>query len=141
MAGWATPWFNRQGQAQIVSIAIRSPRSYSGKLEATPLFRTWFSIDAQPPSSSPTVNISIVFISALLDCGRIIHHPAIKNELRLPNNVHPEHVHAPSRYERAAILARSCEATADRMAAHRKSINAAFVFTWADFVNVHLGDE
>ena len=36
--------------------------------------------------------------------------PAIKNELRLPNNVHPKHVHAASRYERTAILARSCEA-------------------------------
>ena len=106
----ATPWFNHQGQAQIVSIAIRSPRSYSGKVEATPWFRTWFSVDPQPASISPTVNISIVFICALLNCGRIIHLTAIKNELRLPNNVHPKHVHAASRYERTAILARSCEA-------------------------------
>ena len=57
---------NHQGQAQIVSIAIRSPRSYSGKVEATPLFRTWFSVDPQPASISPTVNMSIVFICAFL---------------------------------------------------------------------------
>ena len=92
----ATPWFNHQGQAQIVSIAIRSPRSYSGKVEAAPWFRTWFSVDPQLASISPTVNISIVYIGAVLDCGRIIHHPAIKNEFRLPNNVHPKHVHAPA---------------------------------------------
>jgi hypothetical protein len=58
----ATPWFNHQGQAHIVSIAIRSPRSYSGKVEAAPWFRTWFSVDPQPASINPTVNISIVFI-------------------------------------------------------------------------------
>ena len=76
----ATPWFNHQGQAHIVSITIRSPRSYSGKVEAAPWFRTWFSVDPQPASINPTVNISIVFICAVLDCGRIIHHPAIKND-------------------------------------------------------------
>jgi hypothetical protein len=39
------------------------------------------SIDPQPASISPTINISIVFICALLvDCGRIIRHPAIKND-------------------------------------------------------------
>jgi len=42
-------------------------------------FRTWFSIDSQPVSISPTINISIVFICAFpVDCGRIICHPAIK---------------------------------------------------------------
>jgi len=44
-------------------------------------FRTWFSIDPQPASISPTINISIVFICAfLVDHGRIIHHSAIKND-------------------------------------------------------------
>jgi hypothetical protein len=34
--------------------------------------RTWFSIDPQPASINPTINISIVFICAfLVDCGRI----------------------------------------------------------------------
>jgi len=44
--------------------------------------RTWFSIDPQPASISPTINISIVFICASLvvDHGRIIRHPAIKND-------------------------------------------------------------
>jgi hypothetical protein len=38
----ATPWFNRQGQAHIVSTAIRLPRSCKagGEVEATPWFRT-----------------------------------------------------------------------------------------------------
>jgi hypothetical protein len=36
------------------------------EVEATPWFRTWFSIDPQPASISPTINISIVFISAFL---------------------------------------------------------------------------
>jgi hypothetical protein len=79
----ATPWFNRQGQAHIVSTAIRLPRSCKAgrEVEATPWFRTWFSIDPQPASISPTINISIVFICAfLVDCGRIIRHPAIKND-------------------------------------------------------------
>jgi len=43
--------------------------------------RTWFSIDPQPASINPAMNISIVFICAfLVDCGRIICHPAIKND-------------------------------------------------------------
>jgi hypothetical protein len=50
---------NRQGQAHIVSTASR--------------LRTWFSIDPQPASISPTINISIVFICAFpVDCGQII---------------------------------------------------------------------
>src|SRR5206468_7424496 len=61
---------NRQGQAHIVSTAIQSPGSGTG-VEATPWFRTWFSIDPQPASISPTIKISIVFICAfLVDCGR-----------------------------------------------------------------------
>jgi len=60
---------NRQGQAHIVSTASR--------------LRTWFSIDPQPASISPTINISIVFICAFrVDCGRIIRYPAIKNDSR-----------------------------------------------------------
>jgi len=71
---------NRQGQAHIVSTAIQSPGSGTG-VEATPWFRTWFPIDPQPASISPTINISIVFICAfLVDHGRIICHPAIKND-------------------------------------------------------------
>jgi len=74
------PGVNRQGQAHIVSTAIPLPRS--GKtireVEVTPWFRTW-SIDPQPASISPTINISIDFIS-LGDCGRIICHPAIKKD-------------------------------------------------------------
>src|SRR6476661_43535 len=71
---------NRQGQAHIVSTAIQSPRSCTG-VEATPWFRTWFPIDPQPESISPTINISIVFICAfLVDHGRIIYHPPIKND-------------------------------------------------------------
>jgi hypothetical protein len=59
--------FNPQGQAHIVSTALR--------------LRTWFSIDPQTASINPTINISIVFICAfLVDCGRIICHPAIKND-------------------------------------------------------------
>jgi hypothetical protein len=56
--------FGNQGQAHIVSTAIASPRSCkaSREVEATPWFRTWFSIDPQPASISPTINISIVFI-------------------------------------------------------------------------------
>jgi hypothetical protein len=39
------------------------------------------SIDPQPASINPTINISIVFICAfLVDCGRITCHPAIKND-------------------------------------------------------------
>jgi hypothetical protein len=60
------PGVNRQGQAHIVSTASR--------------LRTWFSIDPQPVSISPTINISIVFICAFpVDCGQIICHPATKN--------------------------------------------------------------
>src|SRR5258707_12679052 len=69
------PGVNRQGQAHIVSTAIVSPGSGKGgrEVEATPWFRTWFSIDPQPASISPTINISIVFICAfLIDCGRTI---------------------------------------------------------------------
>jgi hypothetical protein len=65
----------RQGQAHIVSTAIRSPGPARGPAEVggKPLFRPWFSIDPQPASINPTVNISIVFICAILDCGR--DHP------------------------------------------------------------------
>jgi hypothetical protein len=49
---------NRQGQAHIMSTAIVSPRS--GKTGGA--FRTWFSIDPQPASISPTINISIGFM-------------------------------------------------------------------------------
>src|SRR2546423_2250948 len=67
---------NRQGQAHIVSTAIQSPRSRTG-VEPTP----WFPIDPQLESISPTINISIVFICAfLVDHGRIIYHPPIKND-------------------------------------------------------------
>jgi hypothetical protein len=53
----------------------------SGKGAGRLTFRTWFSIDPQPASISPTINIRIIFICALLvDCGRIICHPAIKND-------------------------------------------------------------
>ena len=79
----ATPWFNRQGQAHIVSTAIPLPRSCkaSREVEATLWFRTWLSIDPQPASISPTINISIVFICAFpVDCGPIICHTAIKND-------------------------------------------------------------
>src|SRR5262249_3549846 len=74
---------NRQGQAHIVSTAIVSPGSGKGgrEVEATPWFRRWFSVDPQPASISPTINISIVFICAfLVDCGRTIRHPPIKND-------------------------------------------------------------
>jgi hypothetical protein len=84
------PGVNRQGQAHIVSTAIRLPRSYEAGLEveAAPCFRTSVSIDPQPASISPTINISIVFICAfLVDCGRTIRIRQSKT-----------------------ILARSCEA-------------------------------
>jgi hypothetical protein len=74
---------NRQGQAHIVFTAIVSPGSGKGgwEVEATPWSRTWFSIDPQPASISPTINISIVFICAfLVDCGRDHSHPSIKND-------------------------------------------------------------
>jgi len=77
------PGVNRQGQAHIVSTAILSPRPCKAgrEVEATPWFRTWFSIDPQPASISPTINISIVFICAfLVDCGRIISHSPIRND-------------------------------------------------------------
>jgi hypothetical protein len=77
------PRVDRQGQAHIVSTAIPLPRSgkASREVEATLWFRAWFSIDPQPASISPTINISIVFICAILvDCGRIICHSAIKND-------------------------------------------------------------
>jgi hypothetical protein len=73
------PGVNRQGQAHIVSTAMVSPGSGKGAGRLT--FRTWFSIDPHPASISPTINISIVFICAfLVDCGRTIRHPPIKNE-------------------------------------------------------------
>jgi hypothetical protein len=78
------PGVNRQGQAHIVSTAIVSPGSGKGgrEVEATPWFRTWFSIDPQPVSISPTINISIVFICAfLVDCGRTIRHRRSKTIL------------------------------------------------------------
>jgi hypothetical protein len=68
---------NRQGQAHMVFTAIVSPGSGKGawEAEATPWFRTWFSIDPQPASISPTINVSIVFSCAFLaDCGRTIRH-------------------------------------------------------------------
>jgi hypothetical protein len=58
------PGVNRQGQAHITSTASRLR-----------------SIDPQPASISPTINISIVFICAFfVDCGQIICCPAIKND-------------------------------------------------------------
>jgi len=58
------PGVNRQGQAHIVSTASRLR-----------------SIDPQPASISPTINISIVFICTFfVDCGQIIRHSAIKND-------------------------------------------------------------
>jgi hypothetical protein len=77
------PGVNRQGQAHIVSTAIVSPRSGKAnrEVDATPWFRTWFSVDSQPASISPTINISIVFICPFpFDSGQIICHPAIKND-------------------------------------------------------------
>jgi hypothetical protein len=52
------PGVNRQGQAHIVSTAIRLPRSYESgpEVEETLWFRTWFSIDPQPASISPTMS-------------------------------------------------------------------------------------
>jgi hypothetical protein len=66
-----------------MSTAILSPRSGEARreVEATPSFRTWFSIDPQPASITPTIKISIVLICGfLVDCGQIIRHPAIKND-------------------------------------------------------------
>jgi hypothetical protein len=62
----------------MVSTALRLPF----KLTASNfVMRVWFSIDPQPASISPTINVSIVFICAfLVDCGRIIYDPAIKND-------------------------------------------------------------
>jgi hypothetical protein len=60
---------NRQGQAHMVFTAIVSPGSGKGawEAEATPWFRRWFSIDPQPASISPTINVSIVFsVTSLL---------------------------------------------------------------------------
>jgi hypothetical protein len=80
--GGTTPWFSRQGQAHIVSTAIRSPAPARGPAEVggKPLFRPWFSTDPQAASISSTVNISIVFIMLPFNCGGIIHHLAIKND-------------------------------------------------------------
>src|SRR5947207_4559173 len=71
---------NRQGQAHIMSTATASPDPYCAPGAGVRL-RTWFSIDPQPVSINPTINISIVFICAfLVDHARIIRHPAIKND-------------------------------------------------------------
>jgi len=72
-----------QGQAHIMSTATPSPRSCKAgrEVEATPWFRTWLSVDPQPASINPMININIVFICAfLVDCGRIICDSAIKND-------------------------------------------------------------
>jgi hypothetical protein len=77
------PGVNRQGQAHIVSTAIQSPGFDTGsrEVEAAPWFRTWFSVDPQPASISPTINVSIVFICTFpFGCSQIICHPAIKND-------------------------------------------------------------
>jgi len=72
--------FNRQGQAHIVSTATASPDPRCAPGAGVRL-RTWFSIDPQPASINPTINISIVFICAfLVDCGRIVCRTAIKND-------------------------------------------------------------
>jgi hypothetical protein len=72
---------NRQGQAHIVSTALCSTM-YRLRSTASRL-RTWFSIDPQPASINPTINISIIFICAfVVECGRIIRHSAIKNDSR-----------------------------------------------------------
>ena len=135
----APPWFHHQGQAHMVSTATRSPGPARGPAEVggAPWFRTWFSVDPQPASISPKVNISIVFICAVLDCGRIIHHPAIKTELRLPKNVHAKHVRAPGRYEHKAILARSSARGPTQWQHMGNWINAAFIFGGADFVSLN----
>jgi hypothetical protein len=98
------PGVNRQGQAHIVSTALRLP----SKLTASNfVMRVCFSIDPQPASISPTINISIVFICAFpVDCGRIICHPAIKNDSGVSEI----------------------------------RFDAAMIFAWADFVNVHYGE-
>jgi len=71
---------NRQGQAHIMSTATASPDPYCAPGAGVRL-RTWFSIDPQAASINPTINISIVFICAfLVDHGRSIRHPAIKND-------------------------------------------------------------
>lgn len=89
------PGVNRQGQAHIVSTAIRSPGPARGPAEVggagpvrglaevggAPSVRTWFSIDPQPASISATINISVVFICAFrVDYGQSICHSAIKND-------------------------------------------------------------
>ena len=74
------PGVNRQGQAHIVSPAIRSPGPARGPAEVggKPWLSPWFSIDPQPASISPTVSISIVFTCALLlIMAASVHRPAI----------------------------------------------------------------
>jgi hypothetical protein len=78
-----------------VSTATVSPDPRCRTAGAGVPLRTWFSIDPQPASINPTINISIVFICAfLVDCGRIICRPAIKNDSsamilsRLHSSVH-----------------------------------------------------
>src|SRR5438874_11319955 len=72
--------FNRQGQAHIMSTATASPDPYCAPGAGVRL-RTWFSIDPQPASINPTINVSIVVICAfLVDHGPIIRRPAIKND-------------------------------------------------------------
>jgi hypothetical protein len=60
-----------------------SPGSGTGgrEVEATPWFRTWFSIDPQPAIISPAININIVLICPFpVDCGQTIPHAPIKND-------------------------------------------------------------
>jgi hypothetical protein len=82
-AGRDDAMFHRQGQAHIVSTAIRSPGPASGPAEVggAPWFPTLFSIDPQPANISARVNINIVFIVVVFDCGRIILHPPSKTIL------------------------------------------------------------
>jgi hypothetical protein len=69
---------NRQGQAHIASTTSLSTSIPCAT--APSRWRTSVFIDPQPASISPTINISIVFICPLLvDHGRIVRHPAIKN--------------------------------------------------------------
>src|SRR5581483_156326 len=61
--GWTNVKVQHQGHAHIVSTAIRSPRPARGPAEVggKPRFRTSLSVDPQPASINPTINISTVF--------------------------------------------------------------------------------
>src|SRR5215469_14815745 len=85
----AMPWLNHQGQAHIVSPAIRSPGPARGPAEVggalargpdegAPWFRTSLSIDPQPASISPTVNIRIVFIREDIQSHSAVSRKACK---------------------------------------------------------------